>query len=218
MKSAFFAVMFFCTGALAQSVMLPGPGLGVTPPSGNSLIFTAASSQYLTATGKTGMNQQKMTFSLWNKLTTASITQVLYEFRDVAGMNFVQLFYNGNNTFQVRIVTGTVTVMNLTTTATYTDTSNWHHILLGLDTTQAVSTNRAILYYDGTLVSVFNSTTYPVQNSSFAFNVAVPFYIGQSGGSATYLNAKLAQVYYIDGQQLTPASIHHRNAGRPHDL
>jgi len=90
--------------------------------------------------------------------------------------------------------------LDLQTTAVYRDPSAWYHVVLAMDTTQAVEANRAKLYVNGTQVTSFSTETIPGQNVDQDWNVAAAIIIGRSGssgndGSPSYL----AQFVNIDG-------------------
>ncbi len=188
------------------SVAMPsfiGSSGGSSAPTGNSLIFTSASSQFLSQTGKITINQQKFTFACWFKGTASSI-QALYVAWDGTNNNRIELNINASNQVQLAAITGGSTVISLISTATVTD-GNWHHLVFAVDTTQATANNRGIVYIDGA-VAALGTNTQPPQNTNLSNNFAATYDIG-SRGAARFLNGKLAQVYYIDGQQLTPSSF-----------
>jgi hypothetical protein len=178
-----------------------------------SLSFNSASAQYLSATGKTTINQQKFTFACWFKTSTVA-QQALYYLGDGTLSNRVQLQLNAFASLDVLAQTGGITVANVATTATYAD-GNWHHVVAAVDTTQAINTNRVIIYVDGVLVTSFGTATYPNQNANLSNNYAATYNIGARLNSATFLNGEMAQVYYIDGQQLTPSSFISGTPGVP---
>jgi hypothetical protein len=84
-----------------------------------------------------------------------------------------------------------------------------------VDTTQVTAANSVQLFFDGTLVAAFSTATYPAQNTNFGNNSASTFFIGANFTPANFFNGKLAQVYYIDGQQLTPTSFISGTPGLP---
>jgi hypothetical protein len=97
----------------------------------------------------------------------------------------------------------------LITTQVFRDVSAWYHILFAWDTTQATSSNRSKLYVNGTQVTSFSSASYPTQNadSNFATTTGNSI-IGQYHNIAGYvLDGYLADVHFIDGQQLDPSSF-----------
>lgn len=170
---------------------------------GNSLIFTAASSQYLSATGKTNINQQKFTFATWFKTSTAS-AQAFYYSGDGSGNNEVSARIQGSGSILLVGNTSGGTVLDLLTNSAYND-GNWHSLVVSVDTTQATNTNRAILYVDGSAATL-SGPTYPSQNTNLSNNYADTYFVGQDIINS-YFNGKMAQVYYVDGQQLTPSSF-----------
>lgn len=175
-------------------------------PLGNSLIFTAASSQYLSATGKTGINQQKFTIATWFKTATTTSNMEFYIADDGTSTNETFMSMNAGGAISVGGLIGGSQKLALFTSATYTD-GGWHHILLGIDTTRSTASDRAKLYIDGALISAFSIATYPAQNTNLANNYASPYAIGKFRTAANFFNGNMAQFYYIDGQQLTPSSF-----------
>lgn len=171
----------------------------------NSLIFTAASSQFLSATGKVTLNQQKFTFATWFKYTAAGTNQFLMAFGDGTTNNQIQVSLRTTGVIRFVALAAAATVVSVPTTATFTD-ANWHHLVVAVDTTQAVAANSVLIYVDGTLQAV-SSPTYAAQNTNLLNNFAAQYMIGGQAGPTLLLNGKLAQVYYIDGQQLTPSSF-----------
>jgi hypothetical protein len=182
--------------------------------SGNSLIFTAASSQYLSATGKTGINQQKFTFATWFLRASTGTNQLIYWFGS-NGNNFVSVSINSSGNIVFAATVASTSVASVTTSASYTDTTNWHHIVVAVDTTQATAANRIIIYVDGS-VAALSSPTYPAQNTNLSNNYASAYYIGRINlNLLNNFNGNLAQTYYIDGQQLTPSSFISGTPGIP---
>ena len=188
-------------------------GSSSAPVTGSSLIFTSASSQYLSATGKTGINQQKFTIAFWFKSTTAA-AQNFFDFSDGTTTNRTETSLGATGTVSFVSATASATVASLVTGATFID-GNWHSLVIAVDTTQATNTNRLLMYVDGTLISSFSGSTYPAQNTNLSNNFAATYDIGSRQGTSRFLNGKLAQVYYIDGQQLTPSSFISGTPGNP---
>jgi hypothetical protein len=191
-------------GCSAGFCILPS---GIVSSATNSLIFTSASSQSLSATGKVGINQQKSTVNLWWKNTATGATQVFYYSGDGTATNELTLRLLGAGIVQVLGSTASTTVVNLQTTATFTDTTTWHNLHVAFDTTQATAANRVQIYVDGTLITAFGTATYPAQNANLSNNFAATYRIGSNQVPANFANMKMAMFYYIDGQQLTPTSF-----------
>lgn len=174
-----------------------GLALYVPPPTGNSLIFTAASDQYLSATGNANANQEKFTIDLWGKTSGTGSVMNLYSLVHASAGLTLELTSSGALSFF-----NTSGSTGFTTAATFAD-GNWHNFCVGVDTTQSVSSNRFQVAADGNLLTSFSSIAYPSQNFTFGTNLTVTGYIG----GQSYFNGKLADFYYIDGQQLAPSSF-----------
>jgi len=99
---------------------------------------------------------------------------------------------------------------NLLTTQLFRDPSSWYHLVLAVDTTQATASNRVKLYVNGVQVTSFSSASYPAQNYVFDWNTASTVCaIGRrsGGNSSWYYDGYFAEMYFVDGQQLTPSSF-----------
>jgi hypothetical protein len=172
----------------------------------NSLRFNSGSSDYLSRTPSSAGNQKTMTFSFWAKRSTlSSATDVISQGSGSA----CHINFDGSNQIELNLrnsVDGASNVF-LITTQVFRDVSAWYHIVLSLDTTQATNTNRAKLYVNGTQVTAFGTTTYPSQNGNLYFNEASAINIGRSVSTGSHYNGYLSEIYFIDGQALTPSSF-----------
>jgi hypothetical protein len=109
---------------------------------------------------------------------------------------------------QIYFSDGGLTVGNQTyvvgSLALYRDPSAWYHIVIAMDTTNATAGDRIILYINGSRITLQGSTI--PQNTDFAFNSTVEHNIGARSGGFNF-NGYLANIHFIDGQQLTPSSF-----------
>jgi hypothetical protein len=88
----------------------------------------------------------------------------------------------------------------------FRDPSAWYHIIVAVDTTQAIAANRAKIYVNGSEVTAFSIATYPSQNTDLLINNNQYHEISTS--SSTYaFNGYLADIHFIDGQALDPTSF-----------
>ena len=102
------------------------------------------------------------------------------------------------------------TTAAVATSALFRDLSAWYHIVLAYDSTQATSSNRVKIYVNGTLQEVTAGSIYPAQNNdSFINFTSYTHRIGaySSSGQGYQYNGYMAEVNFIDGQQLTPSSF-----------
>jgi len=177
----------------------------------NSLRFRRSATAYLSRTPASAGSQTTWTWSGWVKrgilgsqqkiLTAGSTGSLFASFEFIAGDNFQFFAYNGSiNAY-------------LVTTQVFRDPSAWYHIVFAVDTTQATSTNRIKIYVNGTQVTAFSTSTYPSQNFAFPINNNVIHNIGRDNINAgDYFDGYMAEVNFVNAQQLTPSSFGSTNA------
>jgi hypothetical protein len=169
----------------------------------NSLRFRSSASAYLSRTPSVTGNQQKFTWSGWVKRgTLGSGYQAVFAARTGSSGTYA-VFWIFNDTFSFQTSVGS---SNITTTAVYRDPAAWYHIVIAVDTTQATAANRTILYVNGVQVTAFSTATYPTQNGNININSTATHLIGQQN-STQYFDGYMAEVNFVDGQQLTPSSF-----------
>ena len=159
---------------------------------------------YLNRTPATTTNRTTFTFSVWVK-------------RGSVDANYRSFFSNGNavdsvmfwndNSFAVRNFNGSS--YDLITTQVFRDPSAWYHLVIAMDTTQAISSNRTKIYVNGVQVTAFSTSTYPPQNFNTGYNTATAQYIGWN--EYNYYNGYMTEVNFIDGQALPPTSFGYVN-------
>jgi hypothetical protein len=98
-------------------------------------------------------------------------------------------------------------VWQLRTTQVFRDPSAWFHLCIAVDTTQATASNRVKIYVNGSEVTAFAVSTYPNQNHDTFWSTTNVHTIGAKALINTYFNGYLADIYFIDGQALTPTSF-----------
>jgi hypothetical protein len=174
-----------------------------------SLRFRQGATANLTRTFAANGNTKVMTWSCWAK-------------RSILGVAYNDIFSSGasggsgdeigwkQDAFHMQSpATG-----SFLTTALFRDPSAWYHLVVAMDTSQATNTNRLKVYVNGVQITSFQSITYPSLNAvSTLFNTTTQQMIGAgynaNGGS---LDGYLAEINFIDGQQLTPSSFGALNA------
>jgi hypothetical protein len=95
------------------------------------------------------------------------------------------------------------------TTTALRNTSDWNHIVVAVDTTHAVATNRVIIYVNG-VRQPLNIELQVSQNQLTGWNHTFRHRIGVPGYSTNTNQAHdgyLAEINHVDGQQLTPDSF-----------
>jgi len=173
----------------------------------NSLRFNRGSSDGLSKTFSSNSNRRTFTFSCWFKLTPSSSSgeRVLLGGSDGTGY----LWFLINSVGNIYLQNNPSSTIDLFTNQKLRDYSAWYHIVLAIDTTQATNTNRVKIYLNGSQITSFESpyNVYPSQNQDLNFTTSThALKIGEIF-SANYFDGYMSDVFYIDGQQLTPSSF-----------
>jgi hypothetical protein len=195
------------------SVLPVGFGSGAGTPVGaveRSLRFNPADSAYLNRTLGTS-NRRTFTFSAWVKRSLLASDQHLLGCIDLTGGNnrqfgilfqggeYLNVFHYNNGTYQY-----------YPTAALYRDPSAWYHVVVGIDTTQATGSNRAKIYVNGVLQATNGAVDFTQNTDLFinsGLNTGIGTQVGTGAGNSYYFGGYMAEVYFIDGQALTPSSF-----------
>ena len=165
---------------------------------GNSALFDSANSESLSRTFDAS-NRRTWTFSTWLYRGLQGTNQnILYA---VSGGLYTEIRIQDDDKFRVYLNNGG-SAGDLKSSALLRDIG-WYHLIIALDTTQAVASNRCIMYINGERVTDFTTENYPTLNLEVTVNTATSHSI--SGNP--YLNAYLAETVFIDGSQLAPTSF-----------
>ena len=181
-----------------------------TPPFYNYLInqslrFNDDDSAYLSRTPASASNRKTWTWSAWVKRGNIGSNQYLFQARiddSSTEGNKVTFYFLSDNT--IRVLNQTTVWKQ--TSAVFRDTSAWMHIVLTVDTTNATTNNRVRIYINGEEAS-YSTNAGPSLNADLAVNSTNPHYIGQEHGGYSYFDGYLAEVNFVDGTALTPASF-----------
>ena len=173
-----------------------------------SLRFNSADSAYLNRTPASAGNRKTWTLSFWHKRSKISDSAIQTIWGTPSNTDLI-----GFDTDDVlRVWFGTNTY-NIETTQVFRDVSAWGHWLVSVDTTQATSSNRVKIYYNGAQITAFSTASYPTQNYDTSTNNTVEHRIGKMpSGDYNYLNGYLADFYLIDGSALDPTSFGEYNS------
>ena len=175
-----------------------------------SLRFRASASAYLSRTLSTSGNRQIWTWSGWIKKTQVGVStaQLIFQASDAStGTSSLNINYGGTAGVDTLCFNeqsgGSVTIVS---SPIYRDPSAWYHIVCAYDTTQATAANRIKLYVNGSQITVTGS--YPAQNTNGYINYSsFQHRICAYTGNSLYFDGYLAEINFIDGQQLTPSSF-----------
>jgi hypothetical protein len=189
----------------------PGSGKKYPPASGfvvqNSVVLNG-STQYLSwITGATATKQNTWTVSLWFKRGAIGSVMPLYS-TAVNPLNNIAFGSDACGSVTVDHVgyeynSGATCVWG---SAAYADTTTWHHLAVGYDSTQATAANRVHIYLDGAEAS-YSGTTYPALNAIEGINATFKTQRLGNDNNVNFFNGKIAEFYIIDGQQLSYTSF-----------
>ena len=166
-----------------------------------SLIFNDNDSAYLNKTPSSAGNRRTWTFSCWFKrgniiggncplFSAGGDDWIMFLSGDTLGTNS-----DGSNNY--RIVTNRV----------FKDSSSWHNLVVAWDTTNSTAGDRIRMYVDGVEQTSFGTDTNAALNYETNFSNTNEHSIGKLVGSSTFFDGYMAEVVFIDGQQLGPSSF-----------
>ena len=169
--------------------------------------FNDDDSAYLSRTPRVAGNRRTWTFSCWYKQGNLGTNK--YLIAQGADANNGAFFYNAsNNAIRFRNLTASSADADLLTNQLLRDPSAWCHLVCAVDTTQATASDRINLYLNGSLITSYNIETYPSQNFEFDINnTSDPMTIGRITGTANFMDGYMADVHFIDGQQLAASDF-----------
>ena len=180
----------------------------------NSLRFRSSASAYLSRTPTVAGNRKTFTISLWMKGGLES-SPALFQARESSSTgqpHFVLLGSAGS----LYILDQSPTIQ-IITTAVFRDPSAWYHVVVAIDTTEAIAADRAKIYVNGEKLESFSTlNTFPL-NYDTAVNNTVRHLVGarmpnSSTALVSYLDGYLTEVNFVDGQALTASDFGDTNS------
>ena len=164
-----------------------------------------ADSTDLTRTFTQAGNRKTWTLSMWIKRSTlvATTPEALFGC-NIGGSDasWLTLWFVSNNGIRFQNWNNSY----MTTDRVFRDPSAWYHIVLAVDTTQSVTANRVRFYVNGFLETYTSTITFGL-NDDTLINSANAHYIGKSVFDAKGFNGYMTEIYFVDGQALTPNSF-----------
>jgi hypothetical protein len=168
-----------------------------------SLRFRASATSYLSRTPAASSNQSVWTWSAWVKRGKLGVTQTLFSAYSASNYQTYINFTSGDN-LQFNNFWGTDNE-NLITTQVFRDPSAWYHIVVNVNLTAGTYQNAIQMFVNGVQITAFSTTTFTNAFNAGAINGAFPHAIGQYATQSTnYSDLYLAEVNFVNGQQLTP--------------
>ena len=178
----------------------------------NSLMFNDGGNDHLTASSSvmnsTTGNGKTFTFSAWVKRGYYDTEQYLFHVRSADSQgNFARLEFQTDNKIRFRGYSKDYIVTN----ALFRDQTAWMHIVLAVDTDTTADTNSIRLYVNGEEHTSFATDTIPTLDENLVCGTNKDHFIGisnyQGSADSSQFDGMMADVHFIDGQQLAPTAF-----------
>ena len=156
---------------------------------------------YISRTQTAG-NQKTFTLSFWVKRANVTDEQTFFSVSN--GGSYMQMKLNLNEYLEYNDGPSTIRFI---TSRMFRDPSAWYHLVFAIDTTQGTAADRVKIYVNGSQLTDFHSAVYPSQNADIMFFNQAPVHLGREGSGSAYVDGYMAEVNYIDGTALAPASF-----------
>mgnify|MGYP003643198336 CR=1 FL=1 len=160
-------------------------------------------STYLTKTLGTATNRKKFTISIWFKLGSSPVEQ--YFFSAGSSNNSSKIGLNGSGYISINQANSGTKVAEFQSDALLRDPASWYHLVVAYDTTLGTAADRQKVYLNGIQQTSFDTTNPPTDTEFTGFNNNIEHKIGTLYDNTSYFNGLMANVEFVDGQQLTPA-------------
>jgi len=194
-------------GVVGSNILAGSSGAAEDYTIDQSLRFDDGDSAYLSWTPGSAGDRKTWTWSGWVKRGLQGSSQHLFDaYSDASNRTFINI--DNSDLLGFKNVTGGSTDFHLQTTQVLRDSGAWYHILVKYDSTPGTpGSSNVALYINGEQVTALGTESYPSQNDETWVNNTVAHAIGRYGGGSAYFDGYLAEVYFIDGTALTPASF-----------
>lgn len=175
-----------------------------------SLRFNSADSTSLSRTFGSGGSTTKWTKSIWLKRSTlgdgTNPPGVIFSAGTNSTNDMVCYITKDNTLDWFNRASSSVNARKITTQV-FRDLSAWQHLLFVWDSANATAASRMLLYVNGVQVTTFSTSTDPSSSLASIWNGAVLHYMMRDTANSGYLSGYLADIYFVDGQALTPSSF-----------
>lgn len=171
------------------------------PTLNQSMRFNDDDQAYLSYTSRSTGSTSTWTWSSWMKPSSLGGAGILRG--QESGVSNEGIVQTPSGTYQVALY-DSLTLYVLETVDTFTNTDEWHHLVVVVDITNATSDNRISVYVDGVRQTL--TGTMPANTAVFKeINVSgQTIRIGQDDAGTGFYDGYMAEIYFIDGQALTP--------------
>ena len=163
---------------------------------------------YLKRTMATPTSNQKFSFSFWFK--RGSLTDVQPTLFGVGqdGNNYAEIHFHDDDYLSQFEYDGGYMLRNHNSAIKLRDPSAWMHYLIAVDSTQSTADDRSKIYLNGVEQTIWGDDDIPAEDHAFTWlNSANEWVVGAQFNYSNPFDGYLAEMHWIDGAQLTPASF-----------
>ena len=196
------------------SQWLANPDTGYTID--QSIRFNKSASGSMSRTFGTPTDRNKFTYAFWMKACSESNGYCL-ETNVTGGVTFSGLVFNGGSmqVFDFTSGTGNIDVRTTFTAGSgkFRDYTGWYHAMFVYDSDQSTASDRLKFFVNGRQFPVDSlvgasggSPTFPSSGFNSSFNASGVVHRISSSVNGL-LDGYMADIYFIDGQALTPSSF-----------
>jgi len=172
----------------------------------NSCRFNDADGPNMTKTPGSSGNLRKWTWSCWVK--RGSISNGSQTMFNAGSSSNTQLRFDSDDTINFYQWHSSSYTARLATNRKFKDVSAWYHIVAHWDTDNGTAGDRMKLFVNGVEETSFGTDTNPNQNLDSYFGASgTALYVGDKGDGAEEMDGYLAEMVFIDGQNLAPTSF-----------
>lgn len=166
-----------------------------------SLRFRSSASAYLSRTPASAGSRTTWTWSGWIKRGTLGVRQ---DFFGVDNSN--KLTFSATDILSTENYNGAGADYYINSTDVYRDPNMWYHVVAIWDSNNATAGDKQRLYVNGIRITGTTGNTIP-SGATSVINSATSTSLGRNTAGGFYFDGYLADVYFIDGQALTPDSF-----------
>ena len=163
-------------------------------------------STYLTSSYGSTTNRRTWTYSFWIKRAGIGAEQHIWGARNASSEPYIDFRFESSDIINFYEYNSGSYGLWLKTNRKFTDCSGWYHIVVAVDTTQAVASDRIKLYINGVQETSFSTETYPAEDFDTPVNVSGYLCtVASLGNSGTgNFSGAMSHFYFIDGLALAP--------------
>jgi len=146
-------------------------------------------------------NRKVWTYSVWFKRSRIDTTETLFSYSaGSTDSTWNTLWLTNDNVLRFQLWNSFFFI----TTQVFRDTAAWYHAVLSVNTNDSTASDRIKIYINGNRVTNFSTSSNPSLGYDTPLNNSGLHYIGKSTYDAKGFDGYMAEVYFIDGQALTP--------------